>query len=241
MRSRGMIIGLAFVLAAIATLTVFLYVRGVEEDAESGGDLVSVIVSEQDIPAGTDLDELITDGAFSTASIDEDAVIPGAVTNLSQIEGRTTSAAILEGEQIPSARLQGSDELPGGALGISEGYTAMSVALDSFRTVAGEIQEGDHVTIYATFEGDRSANGRAGQAATVVLVPSVRVLRFSEPGDADFAEAGATQPQLTLEILPKDAQKLVFAQERGSTYMALLPPGQKAPKNPPVTLFRVVR
>ena len=55
MRSRGFVVVLALILATVATVGVFLYTRGVKEDAQTGGALKTVIVSKVDIPANTDL------------------------------------------------------------------------------------------------------------------------------------------------------------------------------------------
>ena len=55
-------------------------------------------------------------------------LVVGVVSSLSELEGRVTRYPILAGEQITTARLQGStEELPGGVLGIPEGFEAISV------------------------------------------------------------------------------------------------------------------
>ena len=45
MRSRGLIIAIAFVLAGTATMVVYLYLLGVKRQ-NAGGELVTVVVSE---------------------------------------------------------------------------------------------------------------------------------------------------------------------------------------------------
>ena len=44
MKSRGVVVVLALILATIATAGVFLYSRGVKQEAIKGGDLQDVIV-----------------------------------------------------------------------------------------------------------------------------------------------------------------------------------------------------
>src|SRR5437899_7755342 len=121
MRSRGMVGLIAFLLATVATLTIFLYVHSVKRKAETGGAQVTVIVSKKDIPAATNLDTLITAGTFTTETIPKASEVQGAVSSLEQLKGRRTSAPVLAGEQIPAARLQGSTALPGGTFGIPTG------------------------------------------------------------------------------------------------------------------------
>src|SRR5947207_8819386 len=170
---------IAFLLAAGATLGVFLYVRGVKNNnATSAANMTTVIVSKQDIPAGTKLDSLISSGAFTTLQVPNDAVISGSVTDLSQLQGQTTSTFILTGEQIATARLQGSTAATGGALGIPNGYEAVSVSLEAQRSVNSVLQAGDHVVVYATFTptGSSVGSGAKGGPETVVVVPDVEVL-----------------------------------------------------------------
>src|SRR2546421_3419238 len=130
MRSRGMVGLVAFLLATIATFSIFLYVHGVKRKAETGGAQVTVVVSKRDIPAATNLDTLIAGGAFTSEAIPRTDEVQGAVTSLEQLKGRRTSVPILAGEQIPVARLQGSTQLPGGTFGIPTGFEAMTLQLE---------------------------------------------------------------------------------------------------------------
>ncbi len=80
MRSRGIVVVLALILAVLATVGVFLYSRGVKNDALEGGSLVTVVVARVDIPANTDLNALIRDDEFATLEVPEDAVVRDAIT-----------------------------------------------------------------------------------------------------------------------------------------------------------------
>ena len=203
MRSRGLVVVLALILATLATVGVFLYSKGVKEDALGGGAVVEVVVSKVDIPANTDLNQLIEDEEFALLQVPSDAVVEDAVTDISQLKGRRNSVFILEGEQIPLSRVEGG-EVPGGVIGIPDGHQAMTVALNAPRAVAGALAGGDNVTIYATFDDiditllqpdlakaikeaqkQQQATSTSANAqveipkfdATVVLVPEVEVLR----------------------------------------------------------------
>ncbi len=256
MRQRGLVVAVAFLLAIGATAAVFMYVQGVRDEARTGGALKTVIVPTQDITAGTDLNPLIDQGAFRELSVPEDAVVEGAVTSLSELRDKTTTAAILTDEQIPVARLSGG-ELPGGAIGIPKGMVAVTVALDGPQGGGGVVQRGDHVTLYATFESVQvnttassiQAIVHAAQSAastkqdigdfTVTLVPDVQVLSVNNPS----VESGTTSTGiviLTLALTPQDAQAVVFAQEKGKVWTALLPPGQAGVAEPPTTVLPLI-
>lgn len=254
MGSRGLAALTAIVLAAAATTAVFLYVRGVERSQTDGMD-VRVVVAKQDILAGTELDGLIEDGAFDYADIPEDAKVEGAIISLADLEGKKTSSPILAGEQISTARIQGSNELPGGVLGIPDGYQAMSVALEAQRVAGGALQNGDEVAIYATFDDGGTAEATAtatggnttqvrvtgGNGVTVALVPQAKILDISSTtGNASVAEDAQTAV-VTLALTPKDSQKLAFAQETGRLWLALLPPGQDGVQAPPLTMIGLMK
>jgi len=233
-------VGTALVLAVVATVAVFLYVQSVRKEAKTSpiANMQTVIVPKADIPAGTNLDVLISQGAFTTVRVPQDALVQGVVTDLSQIKGRTTSATILEGEQITTARLQGSTERTGGVLGIRDGYEAVSISLAAPQAGGGFIRANDHVTIFASLDNVSILRGNLRQLLkgkvlqkqpigdfTVTLVPDVRVLR--EVGGATQDRQGSNNEiQLSLELRPLDAQRVVFAQDHGSIWMALLAPGQ---------------
>src|SRR5207244_2274127 len=136
---------------------------------------VTVVVSKGDIPAGTSMDTLIAHGDFTTESVPAKTEVAGAVTALEQLKGRVSSVPILAGEQIPAARLQGSTDLPGGALGIPKGDEAVTLQLDAQRAGNGTIARGDHVTVFGTFRGVGSTGTAAEQDVTLALVPDVKV------------------------------------------------------------------
>lgn len=233
MKSRGMVGVVAFLLAALATGAVFLYLHGVKQKAETKGAEVTVIVAKKDIPAGTSMDSLIEEGAFTTRTIPEAAQISGAVTSLQQLKGHRSGVPILAGEQIPEARLQGSTELPGGAIGIPDGYEAMTIELESQRMVGGLMHGGDHVTVYASFSPPVSSD------VTVTLVPDVKVLRVANPSTVDQAASQGTL--ITMALRPQDAERVIFAQESGFVWLTLLPPGQVGEKRPPMVIGGVTK
>ncbi len=253
MKGRGLVVVLALILATVATAGVFLYARGLEEDAKAGGTMVQVVVSRVDIPARTDLDQLIKNDQFRLLEVPQDAVVDGAVTSLDQMAGKSNSVAILAGEQIPVARISG--EVPGGALAIPEGMEAITVSLDASRAVAGAIQSGDQVSIYSTFKGvsvdasDTSATGgRAQDSVTVVLVPTAEVLTVYRPvssavlGGDDEAQTQQLPGSvaITLALSLEDTQRFVFAMENGTTWLGLLPPDEQGESLDPISFAEVL-
>ena len=153
MRSRGLVVAIAAVLAVVAAAAVVLYTNGVKNDAVTGGSLAVVVVAKQDIPANTALDPLIERGAFGELQIPSDAVVDGCRHQPgSSCRARPPTSPILANEQIPAGRLS-SGELPeGGALGHLDGLHRPVVAVSDDAAVNGAITRGSYVTVYATFD-----------------------------------------------------------------------------------------
>lgn len=246
MKGRGLVVFLALILATLATAGVFMYTQGVTE--EPAGTMVQVVVSKVDLPARTDLDQLIKDDQFRIIQVPEAVVVDGAVTSIDQLAGKNNSVAILAGEQIPVARISGN--VPGGALAIPEGMEAITVSLDVSRAVAGSINAGDHVTIYSTLKGTLGQGAAARETVTLVLVPTAELLAvFRPPSSAVFGgdEGDTSGEQLpgsltvTLALTPEDAQHFVFSMETGSTWFGLLPPDENGKPMEPVTYAQVVQ
>jgi SAF domain-containing protein len=104
-RGRGLVLVLALSLTTVATAGILLYARPVHEPISP---MVMVLVSKVDIPAKTDLDQLINDDQFKIILVPLDVVVDGAITSIDYLKGKTSRVPILAGEQIPVARIKGA-------------------------------------------------------------------------------------------------------------------------------------
>jgi hypothetical protein len=77
-------------------------------------------------------------------------------------------------------------------------------------------------------QGGTSAAGlpvmQLGVPFTVVLVPSVRVLSVENPTVNEDGRSSSEDVMMTLDLLPDDGTKLVYAKEIASVWTGLLPP-----------------
>ena len=105
-KSRWLVAVLVLILAALATVGVFLYSRGEEQGPMTGEPMVPVVVSEVNIPARTDLNELIKDDQFRIILVPED-VVDGAVTSIDQLRDGRNRLRILAGELMHARRIKG--------------------------------------------------------------------------------------------------------------------------------------
>lgn len=249
MKGRGLVVFLALILATLATAGVFMYSRGVEEQAKTGGTMAQVIVSKVDLPARTDLDQMIKDDQFRVIQVPEGVVVGGAITSLDQLAGKSNSVAILAGEQIPAARISGN--VPGGALAIPKGMEAITVSLDASRGVAGAINSGDQVVIYGTYTDFTDIDtGEKIPTTTTVLVPTAELLAVFRPiststfGSDETQSASEQLPgslAVTVALSPEDTQKFVFTMETGRVWFGLLPPDENGQPLQPISFAQVVK
>ena len=255
MRSRGLVVAIAVVLAVLAAVGVIVYTSNVKTDAVNA-NTVPVVVSAQDIPANTQLDPLIQQGVFSIANVPQDVVVTNAVTSTDQLQGKTATAPIYANEAIPLARVTSTN-----LLGISPGNVGLGLEVDGQAAVNGNIQQGDNVALWATFPRgtlvtkqslkvlltpaqlqkaiQQALGGTAASASnsdliqmqanfTVTLVRSVKVLSAQNPPvDTSTGRSSAGASLFVLDMTPADAQLTVFATGAATLYMGLLPPDNK--------------
>jgi hypothetical protein len=110
-RTRNVIIGaIVLVVAAAATTFVILDRRQPERVPF---ELVTVIVSQENLPANQLLDPLIEDGYFVAFLVPREWLLDGAVTDVRELYGMTTVTPILANEQIRSAWLRTQNVVQG--------------------------------------------------------------------------------------------------------------------------------
>jgi Flp pilus assembly protein CpaB len=229
MRNRNLVVPLSIVLAMMSAAGVLLYTRNVRSEAASGGPTAPVVVAAVDVPAGTQFDELIAEGDLVTRQIPTSYVVPDAVADVEDLRGTTAAQPLLEGEQVSADRVAELGSVPGGSLGIPEGFSAISMQLPAAQTVGASLHRGDHVRVFATFHGV----GTGGKSKTVALLPDVLVLDALSLGES---ETRAPNVMLTLAVEPEDAAKFAFAQDTSTIWVNLLAPDDRGVPPAPVTL-----
>ena len=254
MRSRGLVVAIAVVLAVLAAVGVIVYTSSVRDKAVDE-NTTPVLASTQDIQANTPLDPLIAQGVFTTIQVPNAGVVPDAVTDVSQLQGQTATAPIYQNEQIPLARISSGAQ---NILGIDPGNVGLGLEVEGQAAVNGTVQQGDNISIYATFTrgtlvtkqslkffltpaqlqkavqqvlGGTPVSGGSQNVFqmltdfTVTLVPSVEVLSVQNPAvDTTSGRASGGTSTYVLNMTPEDASELVFATGHSTLYVGLLPP-----------------
>lgn len=148
MRSRGLVVAIAVVLAVLAAAGVIVYTNSLEDTLVTENS-TEVVVSKQNIAANTQLAPLVDAGAFNKVWVPNDAVVAGAVTSIESLREETTSAPIIANEQIPAGRLASGE--PQNVLGITPGNVGLGLSIGGPQSVNGYISQGANVVVYATF------------------------------------------------------------------------------------------
>jgi Flp pilus assembly protein CpaB len=251
MRSRGLVVAIAVVLAVLAAVGVIVYTNSVKSGG--GQDTTAVLVSSTDIAPNTPLNPLIDSGNFQTVNVPNDTLVVGAVTDENELRDQTTAQQIFANEQIPTSRLANGTS---NTLGISEDHVGVGIAVEGPGAVNGYIQNNDQVAVYETFPqgtivtkktlkqilapaalqnllsnvGTPSASSPVVVMPfdfTVTLIQSVKVLSATNPpADASTGKPVSGNTTLVLDLLPEDAQALVLAHtDATELWLGLLPPG----------------
>jgi Flp pilus assembly protein CpaB len=148
MGRRTILLIAAIIVAAVGTTMIFVYVNGINDRAVADQQPVEVLVAKTTIPSGTTAADAAKSGAFDLQKVAKKQVAPGALSDIEPISNEVALAPVFAGQQILSQMFgaQGSASslpLPGSKL-------AISVQLNDPARVAGFVQPGSNVAIFAS-------------------------------------------------------------------------------------------
>jgi pilus assembly protein CpaB len=237
MSRRTIALVLAVALAALATIALISYIKGLEDKHLEGTEPVEVFVAKQDIPAGVTGDTASQQGLIERFQVPGRVQPEGAITSLQEISGRVAAVQIFQGEIIVSQRFVTPGAAVKGVLPIPEGRQAISVQVATPPGVAGFIQPGDRISLIIHIARPGNTAATSGPIARYllqnidVLAVGTRIvgagLAPGTAGDAAAAPADTGCCLLTVALTPGQAEQLVFAINNGQLYFTLLP--EKAP------------
>ncbi len=233
---------LALALALVGTGGVFSYVTAADARAAAGQDLVEVLVAKKLVPAGTTAQQATDDGLVAPEQYPRRTVPAGALDDLTDFRTWTTVADVQPGEVLLRAKFV--DPATTGRLAIPRGRMGVAVELSDPARVAGFVQPGSEVAVFATIDrveadvkvsetGPSSAKVTAegDDKQTRLLLARAPVIGVGEtstrklPRDDEDDQEGQEQVErtiLTLGVTQAEAQRLVHAATTGELYFALL-------------------
>lgn len=185
--------------------------------AQQGGGgpkTVNVIVAKVSLPVGTVIDP---NKHLRWAEWPEASLPPGVFTDADELLGpkeerdeshtRRVIRQMEPGEPILESKVTGFGESGNLSLLLAEGMRAFTIRIDAISGVGGFIAPGDSVDVILTRQVDGTIESRVIlEAVEVIAVDHVTNVEANRPRNANTA---------TVQVRPKDAQKLTIAQQIG--------------------------
>lgn len=222
---RGVIL---LVLSALCAMGAFAGVLSVIRDVNSKvGPEVAAYRLKDDIAPYKELSA----GQFEKIEMPERWLSSTAVTDLAQIRGKIAVTQLEKGSLLQTDMIVDRPAL-------EAGQQEIAILIDASTGVAGKINPGSRVNIYATFDADDS--GSNGVAQSKVIVENARVIDVGkltalDPGQstADRSRTATQAVPITFALDTADAQRVAYAESFAEhVRLALVAGGSDTPVAP---------
>jgi len=214
-RQRRGVLFLAF--AVIGAVAVFFSVIGYVNDVESQvGNRVAGYVVADDVDAY----QVLTEDDLERVEIPQRWLPDNAVRSLADLAGQVTASRLNEGTLLQASNLVSRPTL-------EAGQREIAILVDAETGVAGKVQPGDFVDVWATFdEGVTGSGPRTKLIAQGLLVIDVGVQVSREKASSTGAVSEGQAVPVTFATEREQIQALSFAESFAvETRLALRPPG----------------
>lgn len=211
-------LGLAvFIVGAAAT---YLVVRNSDDGATSSATKVSVLVAAKPIPAGTTGTNIVTQGMIKTKAVDATAKPATAISDASQLAGKTVTLGVTEGQVLTLDQFQQAQTRIG-TLKIPEGKTALALQLANVPGVAGFAGAGDHINIYGVIKP--GSDPKNPQGASHLIMQNTEVLNVNGTTlAAAQGQPGGTGLVYLLAVTAAEAERLIYLSTFEQLYFSLV-------------------
>ena len=217
MNSRQRRGAVLLVVSAVCAVAAFAGVVAVVNDARSEvGDKVTAYELTKDVPAY----ERIDSSDVHRIQVPSRWLPDTAVRDLGQVRGKIAAVTIAKGSLLQTDMVAPRPELKPGQMEIA-------IMIDAETGVAGEINPGDAVNIYATFAGTQGQ-----QPESRIIVAGARVLKIGQQTSisqlSDQSDSARTRNAvpITFALGTEDAQRVAYAESFAThVRLALVAPG----------------
>jgi pilus assembly protein CpaB len=224
--------GAAIVLAVAAAALVVVYMQNHDSGLKSSSGDVAVLVATRTIPEFTPANQVVDGNMFREDQVSADAVADGAITDADQLKGMVARNDVYPGEQLTTNQFQRSSTTSV-AVKLEANQRAIAFPVDPASGMIGQLQAGDHVDVVATFDvlpvgkNGMPLTGAQAIPLTRTIVSNALVLTAPEASSGTSGSHGdsAHGPSLTLAINTAQVNSILFAQQKGTIWFALRPPG----------------
>lgn len=214
---------IVLILAVLAGLLAFWlthrYLRGEVDKIYKGAEKIQILAAARDIPAGTVLEA----GDLGSKSVYKSAVGENIFRpeDLKMVLGKKIRYSLKRKEPLWWSYVEGAGADSGGlAPMIRPGLRAISIAVGGEAAVSGLVQPNDRVDILGTFIFPSRNHPGEMETVTLTLLQDVSILATGQQlgkedylGRSRYAGRSGGYSMVTLEVTPREAEVLVFAQQ----------------------------
>jgi Flp pilus assembly protein CpaB len=222
--------------AGVAAVLLLAYLNHYRDSVTGGVAPAPVLVADRLIPKGTAGDAVIAGTLFRSATVTEEQLAQGAITDSAAFDGKVATRDISPGQQLTAADFaRDADPLRGQ---LEKTQRAISVPLDTAHGLVGDVRAGDTIDVLAGFNSIDGSNGR-GQPVLKVILRDILVLKAPPlEGGPNSADSNARDmANVILRTTDREAAALAYASDNGKVWLVLRPPtGAKESTTPSVSL-----
>jgi Flp pilus assembly protein CpaB len=213
-------IGIAVALAVLAAVMISYYVTNYKRHVQRGASDVTVLVATKDIPLGTSGVEVAKQHLLRTISVARTAVVPGAISNSTELGSLVATQTTFAGEQV-SARRFAPQSAGGVRASITGAQRVVQVPGDANQLLSGTLKAGDRVDVVGSWA---VPEGTTHHVSKVVL-RDILVLRAPDASGIDTRLTTGPNSALSIQLQVTDAQapKLYWLVENGNWMLQLRP------------------
>ena len=208
-------IAVALVLALVA---VVVAAHWINDQGAAGNKKVAVALV--DIPMGV----RITPEMLNLIEWPSNAMPPGAITDIKQLDNRVSRTAIEHGEPIMESKLAPAGTTGGLSAVVAQGKRAMTVRVNDVVGVAGFALPGNFVDILVNTQeearGDFGNDRAREQAISKIVLERILVLAVAQESNRDDTKPKVVNA-VTLELTPDQVEKLDLARSVGTLSLVL--------------------
>jgi pilus assembly protein CpaB len=183
-----------------------------DAEARRDKDMVAVVVAKAEIPRG----QAIQSSLFAVRQIPREFVQSDAVTPASfeSMQNQRLAVALQRGDVLLPAHSEGLGGQVFSAT-LTKGRRALTIEVDTVNAVSGMLRPGDHIDL---IYGARGTDPGDASERSVPLLSNVRVLATDQTltkRDDDGSGRERSFSTVTLDVSPREAQRIIVAKQSG--------------------------
>src|SRR6476659_549147 len=194
-------IGIAVARAIVAALLTTFYVTNYKRNVQQSEEKVPVYVAARDIPLGTSGSDVASGGMIRVDHVPRRSVVPGAISQPSQIDKLVAVEPIYAGEQVSTRRFRTAQE-QGVQAQLKGNLRAVEVPGSGPQLLNGTLKDGDRVDILGNWLLPETSQNHISR----VLLRNILVLQAPETNSVSSHLSANPNEGFTVMLALTDSQ-----------------------------------